>query len=53
MYKEIQPRNSVSEFGSLIILSKFTQVRFTKVYLSKFISAYEKVRINYVRTLLA
>lgn len=35
------------------ILSKFTQVRFTKVYLSKFISAYEKVRINYVRTLLA
>ena len=25
----------------------------TKVYLSKFISAYEKVRINYVRTLLA
>lgn len=35
------------------ISSKFTQVRFTKVYLSKFISAYEKVRINYVRTLLA
>ena len=35
------------------ILCIFTQVRFTKVYLSKFISAYEKVRINYVRTLLA